>query len=168
MIKDNFRTGQFILFAISLFVLAASFYFQFVLKLEPCPLCLMQRLCVLAALVLCVPGLFFKSAATRHRLLIFQLLIGVAGLYFSGRQLWLQTLPTDQLPACLPGMTILLQYFPWRDILHAVLLGAADCGEITWQWLGLSMPAWSALYFTGFIVCVFVSHYQLRKSQAHI
>lgn len=167
MTKDIFRIGQFILFAISLFVLAASFYFQFVQKLEPCPLCLMQRLCVLLALTLCVFGLFFKSITTRRRLLIIQLLIAVAGLYFSGRQLWLQTLPADQLPACLPGMSILLQYFPWRDILHAVLLGAADCGEITWQWLGLSMPAWSALYFTGFIACVFVSHYILRKSQAY-
>lgn len=166
MIKDNYRLGQFILFAISLFVLAASFYFQFVKKLEPCPLCLMQRLCVILALVLCLMSIYFKSIPARRRILLLQLLLAVAGLYFSGRQLWLQSLPADQLPACLPGMGVLLQYFPWRDILHAALLGAADCGEITWQWLGLSMPAWSALYFAAFFAIAFFSRHQLQQTQA--
>lgn len=167
MIKDNFRLGQFILFAISLFVLAASLYFQFVKKLEPCPLCLMQRFCVIIALVLCMAGMFCKTVSARRRVLIFQLVIGIAGIYFSGRQLWLQTLPADQLPACLPGMNVLLQYFPWKDILHAMFLGAADCGEINWQWLGLSMPAWSALYFATFVVVVLISNLQVRRAWAH-
>lgn len=103
----------------------------------------------------------------RRRVLIFQLLIGIAGIYFSGRQLWLQTLPADQLPACLPGMSVLLQYFPWKDILQAMFLGAADCGEITWQWLGLSMPAWSALYFSAFVISVLLSNLQVRRTWAH-
>ena len=51
-----------------------------------------------------------------------------------------------------------IHYFPWKDILHALLWGAGDCAEVTWKWLGLSMAAWSALYFfvvllvSGFIV----------------
>ena len=167
MIKDNYRLGQFILFAISLFVLAASLYFQFVKKLEPCPLCLMQRVCVLIALILCMTGILCKTNSARHRVLIFQLLISIAGIYFAGRQLWLQTLPADQLPACLPGMAVLLQYFPWKDILQAMFLGAADCGEITWQWLGLSMPAWSFLYFLAYFISVLPGYFQMRRTWAH-
>lgn len=167
MIKDNYRLGQSILFVISLFVLAASIYFQFVKKLEPCPLCLMQRVCVIIALGLCMAGLFCKTTSARRRVLIFQLLISLAGIYFAGRQLWLQTLPADQLPACLPGMNVLLQYFPWKDILQAMFLGAADCGEVTWQWLGLSMPAWSALYFLAYFVSVLPGYFHIRRTWAH-
>ena len=161
MIKDTFRVCQTLLFLLTLFVLAASLYFQYVKGLEPCPLCIMQRACVVLALVLCAVAALSRSVVLHKRLILFQLLLAFAGLYFSGRQLWLQTLPPDQLAACLPGMEVLLHYFPWRDILHALIFGAADCGEVTWRWLGFSMPAWSALYFTVFFASTFFTRYLL-------
>ncbi|WP_419419332.1 disulfide bond formation protein B [Legionella sp. D16C41] len=143
----NYRYWQSLLLLISLGVLLASIYFQYIEGMQPCPLCLMQRLCVLLELFFCFIAIFTSRLFIQRFITSLQIIIALAGLYFAGRQLWLQSLPHDQMPACLPGLDVLMRYFPWRDILHALFWGAADCAEINWQLLGLSMPAWAALYF---------------------
>lgn len=147
MTKNIFRLKQLLWFLLSFAVLAASCYFQWVEGLEPCPLCLMQRFCVFALVILCFTGIFMKGLRSQKILLGCQLFIGLAGVYFAGRQIWLQHLSVEELPSCLPGLDVLLQYFPWSDILQAFFFGAADCHEVTWEWLGLSMAAWSVIYF---------------------
>ncbi|MDP1603110.1 MAG: disulfide bond formation protein B [Legionella sp.] len=165
MIKDTYRLWQFFLFIISFSVFYASLYFQFVQDLQPCPLCLMQRGCVFVAVITSLIGVFMGRRRGGNVLLIMQMIIAVAGLYFATRQIWLQSLPADQMPACLPGFEVLIRYFPWRDILYALVWGAADCGEVTWQWLGLSMPAWAALYFAGLFIGAFITRYFLRQTR---
>jgi len=165
MIKDRYGLAQMLLFTVSILVMLASFYLQYVKGLQPCPLCVMQRLCVMLVLLVSLMGMLIKLVQVRHILIVLQIIIAVAGLYFSCRQLWLQSLPADQLPACLPGLDVLLRHFPWRDVVQAMIWGAADCGEITWQWLGLTMPGWSLLYFAGILSGSFFCSYLLHRSQ---
>lgn len=166
MNNDLYRLWQFFLFTVTLCVLFASFYFQFVKDLQPCPLCIMQRICVIAALSLFILGAILGRRRGTGTLIILQIIIAVAGLYFASRQLWLQSLPPDELPACLPGLDVLIRYFPWQDVLHALIWGAADCGEVHWQWLGLTMPAWCAIYFTSILIAAWVSQFILNQSKA--
>lgn len=161
MNKLTWRTWQLLLFLTGLSVFLASLYFEFVKGLQPCPLCLMQRLCVFLFAITCLLALILDVKRARM-VVILQTVIAVCGLYFASRQLWLQSLPADQLPACLPGLDILMRYFPWRDVVHALMFGAADCGKVTWVWLGLSMPAWTALYFFGLLLSTFVSRTVLK------
>jgi disulfide bond formation protein DsbB len=168
MTKDMFRLNQTLWFLLSLFVISASCYFQWIKGLEPCPLCLMQRFCVLLLLLLSFSGIFIKNPGRRKGLLCAELIIGLAGLYFAGRQIWLQQPPIQDLPACLPGLDILLRYFPWSDILQAFFFGAADCHEVSWQWLGLSMAAWSSVYFLlffGNLLIMFRQVYSVEKTK---
>ena len=67
-----------------------------------------------------------------------------------GRQIWLQTLPPDQLPSCLPPLDYMMQTMPYADILWTMFHGSADCAEVTWTLLSLSIPEWSLLAFVGF------------------
>ena len=157
-----YRYGLYVLLLTSLSVLSASIYFQVVMGLRPCPLCLMQRYCVLLVVITSWGALIGRVSRAR-KLLIAQALIALAGLYFSGRQVWLQSLTPDQLPACLPGLDVLIKYFPWQDVLKALVLGSSECSEVTWQWLGLSMPAWSALYFLGLFLGTLVVRYIIRR-----
>lgn len=163
MMKSVYRNWQGFLCLSSAFVLAASCYFQWVKGLEPCPLCLMQRVCVGLLFAMSLLALMMGGKRARGMLLTQALLAG-SGLYFAARQLWLQSLPADQMPACMPTLEILLRYFPWRDIVHALFLGAADCGKITWQWLGLSMPAWSALYFAAVLFATGMTRFLLNRT----
>ncbi|KTC85120.1 disulfide bond formation protein B [Legionella brunensis] len=158
----TYKYGQIVLVLFSLFVLASSYYFQYVKGLQPCPLCLMQRLCVFLLLLIGFIGFWSDYLKTSKLLAILQIVAALGGLFFAGRQLWLQSLPSGQAPACMPELDVLLRYFPWRDVLHALFWGAGDCAEVSWKWLGLSMPAWAALYFFFMFVVGCLILYQRR------
>ena len=166
MIKNNYRhqLGSWLLVAITLAILITSFYFEYVQGLNPCPLCLMQRFCVILLLILVCMNVIFKRVSSIKKTLIAQMLVAAAGIFFATRQLWLQTLPAEQIPLCLPGLGMMIPYLPWRDVLHALLLGAGDCAEVTWTLLGLSMPAWAALYFLGMLLATSLSYWHLQKA----
>lgn len=153
MKKIRYRTWQILLALLSLSVLFISYYLEYKKGLNPCPLCIMQRLCAWVVLFLSIFGIYFQTVKPKRWLSGSQLLIALAGLFFAGRQLWLQSFST-QAPACMPGLDVLIHYFPWKDVLQALVWGAGDCAEVSWQLLGLSIPAWASLYF---LVTLFVS-----------
>jgi disulfide bond formation protein DsbB len=105
--------------------------------------------------MLCFIGAFIRTLTTARRLAFLQGLLAGLGLFFAGRQLWIQSLPSEQVPACMPGLDVLIRYFPLQDVLRALLWGTGECGEVAWHWLGLSMPAWSALFFAAFLLTAF-------------
>ena len=151
--------------SISLIVLGTSFYLQYLRGMEPCPLCLMQRLCVIFILTCGVMHLATLKLSKYKNIVRLQFVFAVAGFYFAARQLWLISLPHDQIPACVPGLTILIHYFPWKDVAHALFWGSGDCTEITWSWLGISLPMWSALYFIAVIIANITLLLQLRQTK---
>lgn len=145
MKKVIYRKIQTVNVVLSLFVFFASFYFEYIVGLIPCPLCLMQRICVFVLLIIMV--LSFYTLKRVHLMSLLQIMSACAGLYFSLRQLWLQSLPEGKAPACMPGLDVLIQYFPWQTVVKTLLLGTGDCAEVSWRFFGISMPGWCAFYF---------------------
>ena len=131
-------------------LLGTAFYMEHVLLLEPCPLCMMQRIWVALA------GLLALAAALHGRA-VRAWSAGVAaaavvGSGFSLRQLWLQSLPPDEVPACGPGLAYMIERFPLSEVLRAMVLGTGNCAEVAWTFLGLSIPAWVLVAFAGFLM----------------
>lgn len=139
-------------FIFCLALLLASVYMQHVMELEPCPLCIMQRVMVL------ITGVFFLIAAIHNPaktgtriyagLISTSALLGAA---ISARHVWLQSLPADQVPSCGPGMGFIMNNFPLADALSLVLKGSGECAEVSWTFLSLSIPAWTLLTFLGML-----------------
>ena len=133
-------------------LLAFAYYLQFHDDLDPCPLCIFQRLAFL------VTGLLFIAAAVqaagRTGSRIYATLIALAGLTgagIAGRHVWLQNLPPGQVPECGPGLEYMLEVFPLADALKMVFTGSGECAEVSWTLLGLSMPVWALLNFLGLV-----------------
>lgn len=164
MTKYTYQKVQNCLSLLTFFILGTSFYLQYMRGLQPCPLCLMQRFCLILLLLSCVIGVCSSTLRLSRVITVFQILFSIAGLFFAGRQLWLQSLPVGQAPACIPDFNVLIRYFPWKDILHALLWGAGDCAEVTWKLLGLSIAAWSALYFLFILIVSTIVLLGLNKS----
>lgn len=122
----------------------------------PCPLCLMQRLWFLAAGLFAFIGLMHDPRWGIYPLL--SLLSGLTGAGFSVRQLYLQSLPPDQVPACGPDIDYLIHGFPLSDVLQAMTRGTGDCATVTWRLIGISLPGWALL---GFAVVVVLAVAQL-------
>jgi len=129
-------------------LLAMGAYFQFVDGLEPCPLCISQRiaifltgLCFLAAVIHNPKSAGIKIYAVAGAV------TALSGAAISTRHVWLQHLPPDKVPECGPGLDYMLQNFPLSDTLKLMLSGTGDCAEVSWTMLGLSMPAWTLIAF---------------------
>jgi disulfide bond formation protein DsbB len=124
-------------------LMAYALYAQYELMLSPCPLCIFQRVAVIAL------GLVFLLAFIHHPFgwgrRVYALLVLAAagsGAFVAGRHVWLQNLPSDQVPSCGPGLGFMLESFPALEVLQMVLTGSGECASVDWSLLGLSMPAW--------------------------
>ncbi len=147
MNRMTYRNIQHVMLFLTILALVYAFYAEYVEKLEPCPLCLMQRFCAFALGFLCLVGLSLRTLHRARILAWVQIIIACAGIYFASRQLWLQSLPSEQAQMCMPGLNALVRYFSMEAILKAFFWGSHECSEVTGRWLGLSMAAWSAIYF---------------------
>jgi disulfide bond formation protein DsbB len=129
-------------------LLGFGYYLQFAQGLEPCPLCVLQRLAFLTFGLIALLGALLGPGALGTRLLAgLGLLAALAGAGVAGRQVWLQSLPADQVPACGPGLDYMVQNFPLGKTLAMVLRGSGECAENAWQFLGLGIAAWALVWF---------------------
>lgn len=146
------RRNQYIIgAAICAALIAAALYFQHVEGMEPCPLCIFQRIGVM------VVGAVFILAALINPTGIWSRLFGLLWLTsaslggaVSTRHVWLQSLPEDQVPACGPGLDYMMEVFPLMETLDMVFRGSGECAEVSWRFLGLSMPGWMLIIFAAF------------------
>ena len=134
-------------------LMAVALYMEHVMALEPCPLCIMQRVMVISIGLIALVGVVHgpaKSGIQVYGWLV--VLAALGGGFLSGRQLWLQSLPADQVPACGPSLDYLLDVFPLTDVLSIVLSGDGSCAEVVWSLFGISIPGWTLLGFTGLLI----------------
>ncbi|MDP4548118.1 MAG: disulfide bond formation protein B [Marinobacter sp.] len=134
-------------------LLGVAFYMEHVMGMKPCPLCWLQRFGFMGAGLVSLIAFVHGPAEVGRRVYGFLLVVTAgAGLGIAGRQLWLQSLPADQVPACGPSVDYLLQVLPWFDVLKTALRGTGDCAEVVWRFLGLSIPGWTAVFFAGLVL----------------
>jgi disulfide bond formation protein DsbB len=124
-------------------LMAYALYAQYVLNLEPCPLCIFQRVAVIGlGAVFGLAALHDPGPTGRRIYGALILIVAAAGAGVAGRHLWLQTLPPERVPACGPGLDYMLEAFPFTDMLQTVLSGSGECAKVDWMFLGLAMPGW--------------------------
>ena len=125
-----------------------AIYTQLSWGLEPCPLCIFQRIAFAAlGIVMLVAGLHAPRGVMGRR--VWGLLAFVAaavGIGIAGRHVWLQVFPPE-IPACGAPFSFLRETMGTPDLVRQVLTGTGDCGAVDWTFLGLSMPWWSLVWF---------------------
>jgi protein dithiol:quinone oxidoreductase len=150
------RIAYLLAFLVCAGLMAFALWLQYHEGLDPCPLCIFQRVAVIAAGIVFLlafihnPG---RSGAWVYAVLI--LLAASAGAAFAGRQIWLQSLPKDQVPACGMGLSYMLDSFPLLDVVKKVFAGSGECAEKAWEFLGLSIAGWTFVFFVAMIVGAF-------------
>lgn len=149
MLRDWRRPINFGLFIVCALLLAWAYYLQYVEGLEPCPLCIFQRLAFLAmAVVLLVAAAHHPRGWGSNVYGVLLLAAAGTGVALALRHLYLQSLPPDQVPACGPGLDYMLDAFPLLDVIRTVLSGSGECAEVQKVW-GLTIPAWTLMGYVG-------------------
>ena len=137
--------------ALSAALLAYAYFVQFGLGVEPCPLCIMQRLALIAVMLVFL-GAGIHDPQSRGRL-VWATLVALAagtGMALAARHVWLQHLPPELVPACGPGLNYLIDVLPLFDALKEAFQGSGECAVINWTLFGLSMPEWTLTWFVSF------------------
>ncbi len=153
-------------------LLGGAWWFQLVVGLEPCKLCLQQRWPHYAALLAGIVSLGAAMAlpAMKPRVLAAGLVVlamlflvsAVMGAYHAGVE-W-QWWPGPADCAAAPG----LRAASTADFL-AQLQGVrvVNCAEAPWRWLGLSLAGYNAIASLGLAVFAWLASQQGRSTAHH-
>jgi disulfide bond formation protein DsbB len=142
--------GQFALAAalIGFASFGAALGLQHWMGLEPCPLCIFQRVAVLlsSGVLLAAGWALGRKPVLGRVLLALAVLAAMTGLGIALKHMHVMWFPQDV--SCGPDLEYLMEAFPPTKWLPKVFAGEAECAAAARQLvLGLPIPIWSALLF---------------------
>ena len=129
---------------------------------DPCPLCILQRwsfgLIALCGVLLMIPGLHLLI---RKSLLLMAVFFSFSGGIIAGRQIFLQNLPSDQVPTCAPPMDFLMNTLPIFEVIQTILLGDGNCAEYEWRFI-FNFAEWALIFFV--LLFLYNLYFLFKKS----
>jgi disulfide bond formation protein DsbB len=147
---NNTRLLNAIGFLICAALIGYALYAEHVLHLEPCPLCIFQRIAVIAVgilfLIAAIHGPRGAGRVVYGSLIVLAALIGIG---IAARHIWIQAQPPGTVAACGADLNYMMEILPLKEVISKVLTGSGECGTVNWRMLGLSMPWWVAFALTG-------------------
>jgi len=137
------RTGNFIGLAACLSLMSYALYAQYGLDLEPCPLCILQRVAVMVTGVIFLLA-FLHDPGDRGARVYGTLidLVALAGVLVAARQIWIIAQPPGSVAECGASLDYMMDVLPLHEVLGKVLSGSGECAKVDWTFLGLNMPTW--------------------------
>lgn len=164
-LRASFRTQFLLGFLACAGLLAYAFHTQFreINPLEPCPLCIFQRIAFFALGAVFLIGALHAPARPRGRCAYgaLALLAAGAGIAVAVRHVWITHLPPDQVPSCGAPFEFMRQSMGTLELIRKVMTGSGECAAIDWTFLGLSMPAWSLTWLV--VLAVWAGYAGLRR-----
>jgi len=139
-------------------LLGFGYYLQYARGLEPCPMCIFQRLCFMAVVAIAAVAALHgprPRGGTAYAALVAT--AAAVGGAIAARQVWLQHLPEDQIPQCGPGLDYMLEMYPLGEVITKALRGTGECATVEWTFLGGSIAFWSLLWFAA-LAAVHLAH----------
>lgn len=145
------RLSNLALFILTCVSMATALYLQHFQQLEPCPLCIFQRVAVIAVGATALLAAIHNPHVLGRRIYAgFTLLAAIGGIVVAGRHVWLQHLPADEVPSCGPGLDYWMETFPLQEVIQKVFRGSGECAKVDWTLLGVSLPEWTLVMFVGY------------------
>jgi len=139
-------------------LLGFGYFLQYFQGQDPCPLCLLQRGFYYLLIFIFVAAAIHSPPAGRGRIaygaLAFLAAGGGAGV--ATRQVYLQHLPPELVPACGPDLFYMMDNLPIARTLTLLFRGSGQCAEVKWRFLGFSIAEWSLVWFLLFVALAVV------------
>lgn len=142
---SNARIAYTTLAVVSLALIGVALLLQHVVGLDPCPLCIFQRIAYFALALFALVAAWLSPRAASRWFGGLVLLSALSGAGIAGRHVWLQMNPQGM--SCGPGLQAMLDNFPLTDVLPKVFRGSGDCSESAWTLIGLTIADWSLIWF---------------------
>jgi disulfide bond formation protein DsbB len=144
-------------------LMAYALFVQYGLHEEPCPLCVLQRVAVIATgLLFLVAWVVNPSGNLRRVLGGLIVLAAVAGIGVAARHMYVINAPAGSVAECGASLDYMMDVLPLHEVLGKVLSGSGECAKVTWRFLGLSMPTWVLANLLGLAGLAVVANWRKR------
>ena len=141
---------DFLIFIACIILLGIAYFMQYIMGLSPCYLCITQRFFI------AIIGLFSLLAFIHNKgPKIYGLIVAFSALvggFFASKQLWLQSLPPEKIPACGPPVDYLFDSFNVSEAVKILIQGDGNCAAVQWTFIGISIPGWSLICFIAIVI----------------
>lgn len=145
--KSGYLLGFVSCFAIVILALVV----QTTYHLEPCPLCISQRIVFMSLGVLFLIAAFIPPAHILKKVFaILQVLTALGGAGVAIRHWYLQANKESMIADCGVGFDYMFENFPLQKAFKLLFRGTGDCAAIDWTLLGLTLPQLALICFVGF------------------
>ena len=136
--KITFRAFYSYILICCLIMIGGSFFLQYGMELEPCPLCILARVSVILLSLVTFAAVCFAPKKVLYQKLIslIALIISLSGLGVTLRHVHLQRLPPEAVPDCGPGFDYIMESFPIMEALEMLLKGSGQCSEVSFKSTG--------------------------------
>jgi protein dithiol:quinone oxidoreductase len=163
-VASSFRARFLLGFLACAALVGFALFSQYQWYLQPCPLCIFQRIAfAVLGLVFLLGGLFApRGTGARRAWGVAALIPALTGIGIAGRHVWLTHLPPDQVPSCGPPLEFMMEASPLADVVRQVLTGSGECAKVDWSFLGMSMPAWALLWFVLLAIWAVLAAFRRR------
>ncbi len=129
-------------------LLAIALYFQHVMALAPCFLCINQRIAVMIIGLGGILGVINpKNAIVKGFAYLLWFGGSVFGLSLAAYQTYLQLNPPE-FSSCGAGMDYILANNSLIEAIPMLLQPTGNCSDISWVFLNLTMPQWMVIIFS--------------------
>ena len=159
----NFKQANLFGILISFIMIAAALAIQLTYDLEPCPLCITQRI-----IFITIGALFILFALLpRNRFVKLLHLIsistaGMVGVVFSIRHILIQAKIIEIPAECGIDLDYMFENFPLTEAVNLLFKGTGDCSQIDWTFLGVTLPQMALLGYLFFITYTIYIYVKLK------
>jgi len=134
---------------------ACALYFQYVLGLQPCVMCVYIRLAVLGLLAAALIGAVAPARPAVQFLGFAGWAVAAAeGLALSRELIVIQEAGPYSLEVTCSFLPKFPAWMPLHEWFPAFLMPTGNCTDDVWQWLGLSMAQWLQWVFLAYLVAL--------------
>jgi len=145
------RIGYLLGFVASFGSVGLALWIQTRYQLNPCPLCISQRMVLMGlGLLFLVAAIQNPSQLGRKAYAALHVLTALGGAGVAVRHWWLQAHRDTMVADCGVGFDYMFENFPLKKALTLVFRGTGDCAAIDWTFLGLTIPQMALIAFIGF------------------
>ena len=146
------KFGYLLGFVLCFAIVALALVVQTTYQLEPCPLCISQRMVFMGLGVLFLMAAFIPPKTLLKTLLMgLQVLTALGGAGVAIRHWYLQANKESMIADCGVGFDYMFENFPLEKAFKLLFRGTGDCAAIDWTFLGITLPQLALISFIGFV-----------------
>ena len=136
--------------------MAGGLFFQHVLMLQPCPLCVIQRVAIIGVGLFAAIGVVLPGARGQLVAALLATLSALGGASVASWHSWILVFPPESM-SCGRPFEWFHEDFPLATWLPKLFAGEGDCLKVDGTFLGLAIPNMSLIAFVLLIAAALMA-----------